>query len=250
MSEEKKVSTELSTVSNSNKNEPEKPKNRKLMIGLGVIIMLIAIALVIGIFLRNHAIQEEIHQLTDDLNASQTRWQTIAEDKENLQEELNTLVGNIREAKLTLLETENKSADLKEQIASLTDLNAALSEQLELTDQKNSMLRASMDELESKAKMLSNASAVLTDQMEKRNGATTGGLWAGLSAARLSMLDVWKFELSALKEERESIQNILAAMPQEGFETRAGTLNDRLYDIEQQINDLEKQILQYDTQVD
>ena len=86
--------------------------------------------------------------------------------------------------------------------------------------------------------------------MEKRDGVASGGLWAGLQAARLAMLDVWRTELQSLRESETLVVSQLDTLPDIGFEAQADELSQTLIVIRQRIETVEAHILEYDSQVD
>ncbi|MBQ9325851.1 MAG: hypothetical protein IJ246_08775 [Clostridia bacterium] len=246
-----KKNTDLIEVSEEKKPTPEITSSpRKLPVILAVLVMLVAIALGIVVYQRNHQMEEEIAQLKSDLTESQNHWQAVSEEKEVLQKDLDDIESSIREAKLTIEESSRKIEDVQEQVASLSDLNTTLTAQLSALQSRSDSLTRVHEALEDTESRLHSAIVVLKDQMEKRDGVASGGLWAGLQAARLAMLDVWRTELQSLRESETLVVSQLDTLPDIGFEAQADELSQTLIVIRQRIETVEAHILEYDSQVD
>ena len=96
--------------------------------------LVMAAAFVLTVWLAASCIRtaDDLSAAEKELMLSRENWETIAAEKEALQEELSDVSGSLREAQLTLTESETRSLELQEEISQLNSdiagLSAALKE--------------------------------------------------------------------------------------------------------------------------
>ena len=81
-----------------------------------VLVMLSAIALMIFFGQRYRVDRQQLSELTADLKESTARWNAINDQKVELQKELKAVKEELREAELTLEESEEKTAEITQDI--------------------------------------------------------------------------------------------------------------------------------------
>jgi len=84
-----------------------------------VLVMLSAIALMIFFGQRYRVDRQQLSELTADLKESTARWNAINDQKVELQKELKAVKEELREAELTLEESEEKTAEITQDIQTL-----------------------------------------------------------------------------------------------------------------------------------
>ena len=225
---------------------PEKKTKRSTMV-IAVLAMLFALALVAGIFMRNQSLKTEVDTLQSDLAESQNRWQQTAAEKETLQEELTQVENDIREAQLSLDESTAKAEELRTQIADLTALNTSLTGMLEQNQATVTLAAAQTEKLTEADRLLDSAITVLRDQMEKRQGQYTGGLWVALEGARHALVGGLQTRTAVLNDQMTHFQAQLDALPATGYEEKADSIRDQMDVIRQRLAEVEE-LLKYYTE--
>ncbi len=85
----------------------------------GVMLIAVLVLAVLGTDLRND--RRQITELQRLLRESRGRWESIAEEKEALQAELKKATEALREANLTVEESETRAEKLREEIEALKE---------------------------------------------------------------------------------------------------------------------------------
>ncbi len=94
-----------------------------------ILAVILAAAVISVSYLRYRDAQAEFSSLKKEVEASTSRWQKINEEKLVVQRELKAAKNNLREANLTIEESEERAAELLEEIRILEQ------EIVELTNQ-------------------------------------------------------------------------------------------------------------------
>ena len=89
----------------------------------------VALGAVLSIDYSGHA--SYLRSLQNDLSVSRTKWESIAAEKESLQEEYSEVSDAVREAELTIEEENARSKQLSEEISGLEADIVDLKEQIE-----------------------------------------------------------------------------------------------------------------------
>ena len=84
-------------------------------------VMILAIVVTAALYTDLLRDRKTVSDLLIQLEASRSAWETTAEEKEKLQEELKTVEEALKEAKLTLSESNERAEKLKVEIAQLRE---------------------------------------------------------------------------------------------------------------------------------
>ena len=208
--------------------------------------MVAAVLIVIAILMRNQNMSGELDHLREDLTESQSTWQQIAAEKEELQDELAVVEDGIREASLSYDESTEKIADLTGQVENLTMQNTSLENQLQVSAETQSVYIRQTEDLAGTLRMLHDADTALSDELAS-DREYTGSLWAAVINARNTLLTALKDEMKALQEDLALTEARLAALAETGMEEQADAIRGEIQELTSDITALRSQILMYGT---
>ena len=224
---------------------PQKARSPRAMIWASLV-MVAAVLIVIAILMRNQNMSGELDHLREDLTESQSTWQQIAAEKEELQDELAVVEDGIREASLSYDESTEKIADLTGQVENLTMQNTSLENQLQVSAETQSVYIRQTEDLAGTLRMLHDADTALSDELAS-DREYTGSLWAAVINARNTLLTALKDEMKALQEDLALTEARLAALAETGMEEQADAIRGEIQELTSDINALRSQILMYGT---
>lgn|GEM_PF-3168011 len=224
---------------------PQKARSPRAMIWASLV-MVAAVLIVIAILMRNQNMSGELDHLREDLTESQSTWQQIAAEKEELQDELAVVEDGIREASLSYDESTEKIADLTGQVENLTMQNTSLENQLQVSAETQSVYIRQTEDLAGTLRMLHDADTALSDELAS-DREYTGSLWAAVINARNTLLTALKDEMKALQEDLALTEARLAALAETGMEEQADAIRGEIQELTSDITALRSQILMYGT---
>lgn len=179
--------------------------------------LVVAVILAVVFFMQRINLSSQVDSLQSDLAVSQTRWQTVSEEKEALQSDLTVVNDNLREAQLSLEESAAKVEQLDEQVLELTamkaDLEVELTEAQQANDELNAYIATTTDLLATTTDLLETTEACLattTDLLESTEAclATTTDLLADTESMLTTTTDL----LTLTEAERDELQNRVAEL--------------------------------------
>lgn len=86
------------------------------------LVILVAVGLIVGLWQKGQTREAALRQTEADLTQSESAWQATAAQKEALQADQAAIENSLRDAALALQESMDKSASIRLQLATLTDL--------------------------------------------------------------------------------------------------------------------------------
>ncbi len=102
----------------------------------GYCIAVLIAAAAAACFMGNHLRTSEasVRSLRTALSESRRTWESVAAEKEALQDELRQVTNAVKDAKLTLDESTGRAQELRQDIAALTEEISALRQKLDHPD--------------------------------------------------------------------------------------------------------------------
>jgi septal ring factor EnvC (AmiA/AmiB activator) len=135
--------------------------NKKGMTALLCLVAVTALALCVGLWQKQQARETALRETEASLAESQNSWQTTSAEKEKLQAEQGQVENDLREASLALQESMDKSASIRLQLATLTDLRLEKEAASSAYEQQADTLSGLIQEMQNADNALQEASEAM-----------------------------------------------------------------------------------------